>query len=88
MFPIAGSRGYLTQGLTQIRQSADSTTTGSTPMLTITITFALLVALWGFSGAITSFIKRSVASAKARPVPASRASARPSRPRSVASAGH
>jgi hypothetical protein len=57
-------------------------------MLTITITFALLVALWGFSGAITSFAKRSVASAKARPVPASRASARPSRPRSVASAGH
>ena len=36
-------------------------------MLTITIIFALLVALWGFSGAIVTYAKRSLSQAKPRP---------------------
>jgi hypothetical protein len=42
-------------------------------MLTITIIFALLVALWGFSGTIATFAKRGLTHVK----PA----ARPARPR-------
>jgi hypothetical protein len=34
-------------------------------MLTISITFAVLVALWGFSGTLVSFAKRGFAAAKA-----------------------
>ena len=48
-------------------------------MLTITIIFALLVALWGFSGTIASYAKRTVTQAKPRP----RATA-PARPASRA----
>ncbi len=36
-------------------------------MLTISIIFAILVALWGFSGTLASYAKRSFAQAKARP---------------------
>lgn len=53
-------------------------------MLTISIIFAILVALWGFSGTLASYAKRGLAGAKARPRPA----ARPrvvTRPQSVAS---
>ena len=47
-------------------------------MLTISIIFAILVALWGFSGALLSHAKRSFAQAKARPA---------ARPRPVAPRG-
>ncbi len=49
-------------------------------MLTITITFAVLVALWGFSGTIVTFAKRSLTQAKARPRPVRERTA-PARPR-------
>ena len=45
-------------------------------MLTISIIFAILVALWGFSGTLLSHAKRAFAQAKARPA---------ARPRPVAS---
>ncbi len=52
-------------------------------MLTISITFAILVALWGFSGTLASYAKRTFAQAKARPRPV--AKARPvARPRPAA----
>jgi hypothetical protein len=35
-------------------------------MFTITLIFALLVALWGFSATIASFAKRTLANAKPR----------------------
>ena len=38
-------------------------------MLTITIIFALLVALWGYSGVIVTYAKRSLSQAKPRPRP-------------------
>jgi hypothetical protein len=40
-------------------------------MLTISITFAILVALWGFSGTILAHAKRALAQVKApaRPAP-------------------
>jgi len=44
-------------------------------MLTISIIFALLVALWGFSGAIVTYAKRSLSQAQPRPRPV--ATARP-----------
>ena len=44
-------------------------------MLTITIIFALLVALWGFSGTIATYAKRSLSQVE----PRSRATA-PARP--------
>jgi hypothetical protein len=40
-------------------------------MLTISITFAVLVALWGFSGTLVSFAKRSLVRTTPRPRPAS-----------------
>jgi hypothetical protein len=57
-------------------------------MLTISIIFAILVALWGFSGALVSHAKRGLAQAKlraasaadARPAAAPRAPARRTRP--------
>lgn len=58
-------------------------------MLTISIIFAVLVALWGFSGALASVAKRRLASANERnePVAARAAAARPrrsgARPRSA-----
>ena len=86
MFGIRRSGDNLTQGLSLVRQSADSTTDGTRPhktMLTISITFAILVALWGFSGALASYAKRTFAQAKARPRPV--AKARPvARPRPAA----
>ena len=39
-------------------------------MLTITIIFAVLVALWGFSGTIAAFAKRSLTHVRPRPRPA------------------
>ena len=39
-------------------------------MLTISIIFAILVALWGFSGAIAAFAKRSLTHVTPRPRPA------------------
>ncbi len=39
-------------------------------MLTISITFAILVALWGFSGTIAAQAKRALAHAKPRTRPA------------------
>lgn len=56
-------------------------------MFTITLIFALLVALWGFSATIASFAKRTLAHAKPRRRPSGRdraPQARGSRP--VASA--
>jgi hypothetical protein len=47
-------------------------------MLTITITFAILVALWGFSGTIAAHAKRVLVQAKPRTRPAT-----PPRPASV-----
>jgi hypothetical protein len=41
-------------------------------MLTISITFAVLVALWGFSGTLASCAKRVAVAAKARPRPVTR----------------
>lgn len=38
-------------------------------MLTITITFAVLVALWGFSGTIVTLVRRGLTHAQARPRP-------------------
>ena len=38
-------------------------------MLTISIIFAILVALWGFSGVLLSHAKRALTQAKARPRP-------------------
>ncbi len=49
-------------------------------MLTISITFAILVALWGFSGTILAHAKRALAQAK----PPARA-ATPARPVAVRS---
>ncbi len=53
-------------------------------MLTISIIFALLVALWGFSGAIVTYAKRSLSQATPRQRPAATAGpasrARGSRP--------
>ncbi|MEY2441726.1 MAG: hypothetical protein QOJ46_1152 [bacterium] len=52
-------------------------------MLTISIIFAVLVALWGFSGTLAAYAKRGIAGAKARP----RTAQRPrvvARPQSVA----
>jgi len=52
-------------------------------MLSISIIFAVLVALWGFSGTLVSYAKRGIAQAKARPRPV--ANARPvARPRPAA----
>lgn len=39
-------------------------------MLTISITFAILVALWGFSGTIAAHAKRALTQAKPRTRPA------------------
>jgi hypothetical protein len=36
-------------------------------MLTISITFAILVALWGFSGTLASYAKRGLTAATTRP---------------------
>jgi len=52
-------------------------------MLTISIIFAILVALWGFSGTIAAHAKRALAQASARPRPA--APPRPVAARSSAS---
>jgi hypothetical protein len=86
MFRIRRNGDNLTQGLSLVRQSADSSKDGTAPsktMLTISIIFAVLVALWGFSGALASFAKRSFAQVKARPRPV--ATARPvARPRPAA----
>ena len=49
-------------------------------MLTISIIFALLVALWGFSGALLSHAKRAFTRVNARPRPVAPRSA-PSRTR-------
>ncbi len=59
-------------------------------MLTTTIIFALLVACWGFSGAILSHAKRGLQQAKPSPRPApARPTARPARSRGrVASPSH
>jgi hypothetical protein len=48
-------------------------------MLTISIIFAVLVALWGFSGTLASYAKRGLVAAKARPrtAPLARPMARP-----------
>jgi hypothetical protein len=49
-------------------------------MLTISIIFAMLVAVWGFSGAIAAHAKRGLRQAKARPRPVRTPSpARPAR---------
>ncbi len=49
-------------------------------MLTISIIFAVLVALWGFSGAIAAHAKRGLQQAKAHPRPVrSPSAARPAR---------
>ena len=50
-------------------------------MLTITIIFAVLVALWGFSGSIAAFAKRSLTQVKSRPRPARPRTAPAQRPR-------
>ncbi len=52
-------------------------------MLTISITFAILVALWGFSGTLASYAKRRLSEVKARPRPV----ATRSRPVAVRSTG-
>ncbi|MDX6719950.1 MAG: hypothetical protein QOJ63_2204 [Solirubrobacteraceae bacterium] len=54
-------------------------------MLTITIIFALLVALWGFPGAIAMLAKQ--ASSRAHPAPGDDAVSQPRAPRPAASAG-
>jgi hypothetical protein len=88
MFRIARNGDNLTQGLFPIRQSADRKTDGTPPphtMLTISITFAILVALWGFSGTIAAHAKRALTQAtpklRTRPV----ASPRPATVRASAS---
>jgi hypothetical protein len=83
MFRIRGNGDNLTQGLVFVRQAADSTTDAPRPytMLTISITFAILVALWGFSGTILAHAKRALAQAK----PAER-TVTPRRPVTVARA--
>ena len=49
-------------------------------MLTISIIFAVLVAVWGFSGAIASYAKRGLRNAKPSPRPTRAPStARPAR---------
>lgn len=85
MFRIPGNGDNLTQGLVPLRQSADSTTDGAalTIMLTISIIFAVLVALWGFSGTIAAHAKRAFAHAKPRTGPA--AAPRPAAVRTSAS---
>jgi hypothetical protein len=50
-------------------------------MLTISIIFAVLVALWGFSGTIAAFAKRSLTNVKPRPRPARTRTATTRRPR-------
>jgi len=64
MFGIPGSGHNLTQGLQPARQSADSNDNAA--MLTISITFAVLVALWGFSAVLVSHAKRGLRSATTR----------------------
>ncbi|HEX4344832.1 MAG TPA: hypothetical protein VHZ31_04660 [Solirubrobacteraceae bacterium] len=46
-------------------------------MLTISILFALLVAVWGFSGAVATVAKRRLAQARPAPRPARSPSTRP-----------
>lgn len=72
MFGIAQIGDNVTQGLLPVRQSADSSRDGSRPhtMLTISITFAILVALWGFSGTIAAHAKRAFVRVKPRTRPA------------------
>ena len=50
-------------------------------MLTITIIFAILVALWGFSGSIAAYAKRTLAQVRTRPRPARTRTASAQRPR-------
>jgi hypothetical protein len=50
-------------------------------MLTISITFAILVALWGFSGTIAAHAKRALGQARPRTRPAA-----PPRPATVRAA--
>jgi hypothetical protein len=73
MFAIARNGDNLTQGLSSIRHSADTHTDrfALTPMLTISIIFAILVALWGFSGSLVTYAKRGIARATPHPRPAS-----------------
>ncbi|HEY1539416.1 MAG TPA: hypothetical protein VGF63_08465 [Solirubrobacteraceae bacterium] len=47
-------------------------------MLTISVIFALLVAAWGFSGAIATVARRRLTQAKPAPRPARSPSTRPS----------
>lgn len=74
MFRIHGIGDNLTQGLSSVRQCADSSSDGPAPhiMLTISIVFALLVALWGFSGTLVAYAQRALAGAKPRTRPAAR----------------
>ena len=80
MFRIPGIGDNLTQGPFSVRQSAGSTTDALHPhtMLTISITFALLVAVWGFSGTIAAHAKRALMPDKPRARPAA-----PPRPAAV-----
>jgi hypothetical protein len=50
-------------------------------MLAITIIFAILVALWGFSGSIATYAKRGLTHLKPSPRPARPRTAAPQRPR-------
>jgi hypothetical protein len=73
-------RGYVTQELINLGQTADRAYSSSHTMLTTAIIFALLVALWGFSGAIVTHAKRGLQHAKPSPRPAPvRSAARPAR---------
>jgi hypothetical protein len=65
MFRIREIGDNLTQGQSPIREPGLQQ-----PMLTISIIFAVLVALWGFSGTLASYAKSSFVAAKARPRPA------------------
>ena len=52
-------------------------------MLTITIIFAILVALWGFSGTIAGYAKRSLSQLRPRPRPARTRTTAAQRPRAT-----
>jgi hypothetical protein len=72
--------GYVTQELINVGHTADRAYSSSHTMLTTTIIFALLVAVWGFSGAIVKHAKRGLQQAKPSPRPApARSTARPAR---------